>query len=151
MEAIMTVLTVEQQSLVRPIVWTCMPTTGTCLATEVGIDLDGHTLMERGFVGDHAVQLGKVPLGVGSIGFPLLLGRLLATSSFSPFTDMGQVFQSDQAVGGLLHDALGDDMIGVLLQPSLSSTDRLESARCRTSAFVLKIYYIFIILSRRNF
>src|SRR6266496_5932486 len=36
------------------------------------------------------------------------------------------------------HNALRDHMIGVLLQPSLPSTDGNESPRCRTGAFLLQ-------------
>ena len=38
----------------------------------------------------------------------------------------------------LLDNALTHDMIGVLLQPSLSSADRHKAARRGTSAFLLK-------------
>lgn len=41
-------------------------------------------------------------------------------------------------MGMLFHNALTDDMMSVLLQPSLSPTDRYQSPGGRTSAFVLK-------------
>jgi hypothetical protein len=55
MESILAVLTDEEQSFVRTISRAGMPTFGARLATGVGIDLDGHTLMQQGFIGDHAV------------------------------------------------------------------------------------------------
>jgi hypothetical protein len=56
------------------------------------------------------------------------------------FADSCQVFQSNEGVWVLLHNALTHDMIGVLLQPSLSSTDGDQSPRCRTSAFPLQTF-----------
>src|SRR5437660_83458 len=41
-------------------------------------------------------------------------------------------------MGVLLHDALTHHVVGVLLQPSLSSAHLYQSSRCRASAFVLK-------------
>src|SRR5690348_9867920 len=128
MELIMTILATEQQPFVGTVLGTSMPTLRTSQATVVGINLDRHTLMQEGFVSDHAVQFGKAPLGVGGNGAALLFrGRfiafpfLLALADPPPgsFTDMGQVFQADEAVGVLFDDALAHDMVSVLLQPSL--------------------------------
>src|SRR5438128_8253647 len=58
--------------------------------------------------------------------------------AFGSLADVCQIFQSNQTVWVSGHDALGDDMIGVLLQPSLSSADRHKATGCRTSAFFLK-------------
>ncbi len=85
-----------------------------------------------------AVQFGKGPLGVGCIGFPLLLTGLFAFAPLRSLSNICQILQPDQAVGVLCHDAFGNDMIGVLLQPSLSSTDRHQTAGSGTSAFFLK-------------
>ncbi len=108
------------------------------LARVVCIHLDGQTPGTDGLVGDHAVQFRKGPFRAGRIGFPLLLACLFAFPALGSLADVGQVFQSDQAVGGAGHDAFGNDMIGVLLQPSLPSTHDDESPRCRTGAFVLQ-------------
>jgi hypothetical protein len=85
MEAVMAVLTVEEQALVGAILGAGMSTPRTGLATIVRIDLDGHALLQERFVGDHAVQLGKAPFGVDRIGLPLLFGRLLALAPPGPF------------------------------------------------------------------
>src|SRR5579884_1060990 len=51
---------------------------------------------------------------------------------------MSQLFQPDQAMRMTLDDAFGHNMVGVLFQPSLSSTDRHQATGSRTSAFFLK-------------
>jgi hypothetical protein len=113
----MAILTDKQQALVGAISRTGMPTLGTCLATIVGIDLNSYTLMQEGLISDHAVQLGKAPLGISSIGFSLLLRCLFAFLTFGSFSNMSQIFQADQAMWVLFNDALRDDMIGVLRSP----------------------------------
>src|SRR6266704_6245006 len=60
---------------------------------------------------------------------------MLATGSIS---DVCQLFQSDETGGVSGHDAFGDVVVGVLLQPSLSSTDHHQTTGSRTSAFLLK-------------
>jgi hypothetical protein len=82
MEGILAVLTDEQQSFVGTISRAGMPTRGTCLAAVVGNDLDRHRLLQQGLIGDHAMQFGKAPLGVGRIGLSLLLARLFAEDAF---------------------------------------------------------------------
>src|SRR5437764_1036270 len=49
-----------------------------------------------------------------------------------------QVLQADKTMRVSGHDAFGDHMIGVLLQPSLSSTDRSQATGSRASAFHLQ-------------
>src|SRR5438105_11662836 len=138
MQRVMTVGAAEHQPLLRSVLRAAMPTAGTGLTGIVSIDLDGHTLLQNGFIGDHAMKLGKAPLGVGRIGLPLLLGRLLALLATSAFPNMSQLFQPDQAMGMTLDDAFGHNMVGVLFQPSLSSADRHQAAGRRASAFFLK-------------
>ena len=111
----MTVLAYEQQALVGAISRTGMPTPGTCLATVMGINLDRHRIVQEGFVGNHGMQFGKAPLGVGSVRLSLLFARRLALLATGPFSNMGQVFQPDEAMGVLFNDAFGDDMVSVLL------------------------------------
>jgi hypothetical protein len=138
MERIMTVLTDKQQTFVGPILFAGLPTDGARLRSVVGINLNRHAVVQQGFIGDHAMQLGKGPFGESSIGFPLLLARLFAFASFGSFTNVCQVLQSDQAMWVLFNDVFGNDMMSVLLQPSLSSADRQEATLCRTSAFLLQ-------------
>src|SRR5437588_3138582 len=121
MEGIMAVLTDEQQALVGPIAITGMSAHRAGFARVVCVYLDGHRTMQKRFVGNHAVQFSKRPFGVGSIGLPLLLARFLASGSLP---NVGQIFQSNETVGGSRHDALGDQMIGVSFRPSLSSANR---------------------------
>jgi hypothetical protein len=105
MEAVMAVLTLEEQSLLGAIGRRGMPTARAGLTAIVGIDLDRHTLLQVRLVGNHTVQLGKAPLGVDGIGLPLLLARLLALFARGPLPNMGQVFQADETVGMALHKA----------------------------------------------
>ncbi len=138
MERVMTVLTDKHQAMVRPIGITGMSTHRASLARVVGIHLDGHAPAQEGFVGNHALQLGKRPLGVGSVGLPLLLGRFLAMLAPGSLSDVCQVLQPDKTTWVSGHDGLSDHMIGVGFQPSLSSTDDDQSSRGGTSAFLLQ-------------
>jgi hypothetical protein len=131
----MTVLADEEQALVGTIGITGMSAHGTSLACIVGVYFDRHRTVQQGFIGNHAVQLSKRPFGVGRIGFPLLQTGLFAFLAFRSFANVCQIFQSDHAGRVLFHDAFGDHVIGVLLQPSLSSTDLYQTACCGTSAF----------------
>src|SRR5438128_12464300 len=138
MEGIMAILTEKQQTFTRTVLITGISTHRASLAGVMGIHLDGHRPMQEGFVGDHGLQLSKRPLGVASVRFALRACSFLALLAFGTLTDICQVFQSNQTVWVSGHDALGDHMIGVLLQPSLSSADRHKTACCRASAFFLK-------------
>src|SRR2546428_8419517 len=138
MEGIMAVLTDKQQSPVWAIGWTGMPTHRTGLTRVTRINLDCHTPLPRRFVGNHGVQLGKGPLRLPRVGLALLFRGLLAFATPGTVSNVCQVFQSNQAVGVGLHNALTHDMIGVLLQPSLSSTDGNEPSGCGASAFLLQ-------------
>ena len=123
----MAVLTHEQQAVLGAVRFARMPTHRAGFARRVGIDLDRHALMQEGFVGDHAVQFGKGPLGIGGIGLPLLPGNglgaaaVLRYASSGPplraLANVGQVLQSDEAMRVLIDDACGDHMISVLRSP----------------------------------
>ena len=66
----MALLAHKQQALVGPIGITGMTTHRACLAGIVGVYLDSHALIVQGFVGNHALQFGKRPLGVRGLGLP---------------------------------------------------------------------------------
>ena len=134
----MALLADKEQALVGTVGIRDMSTHRAGFACVVCVYLDCHRPLQESLVGNIAVQFGKTPFGVGGIGTALLGRSLFASPSLCPFSDMGQVFQADEAMGVLLYDAFGDHMIGVLLQPSLSSDNRDESPGCRTSAFLLQ-------------
>ncbi len=134
----MTHLADKREARLRAVGISGVPTHRACFARVVGIDLDGHASSTHRFVGDHAVQFGKGPFGVGGIGLALLAAGLFAASALRSFSDVGQVFQPDQAVGVLLDDAFGNDMIGVGFQPSLSPGDHHQTAGRGASAFLLQ-------------
>src|SRR5713226_899445 len=136
MEDIVTVLAHEQESFVGTIGISSMPTHRARLARVVGINLDGHRSMQEGFIGNHALQFGKGPSGIGSVGLSLLFARLFAMLAPRALADVCQVLQPDQRMGISSDDALGDHMIGVGFQPSLSSTDDDGSSGSGTSAFL---------------
>src|SRR5438552_9253246 len=54
------------------------------------------------------------------------------------FTDVSQVFQADDAVGVLVHNAPTDRVVGSLFQPSLPSTNHYQSPGSRTGALALQ-------------
>ncbi len=134
----MTVLADEEQALVGPISIRGMPAHRARLARIVSVYLNRHATRKQGFVGNHAVQFSKSPLRVSGIGLPLFLRGFLALLAAGTLSDVCQVLQADEALWVLVYDALGNDMIGVLLQPSLPSTDGDESPRCGTGAFLLQ-------------
>src|SRR2546421_9904511 len=138
MQVILAVLTDKQESLVRTVRLRGVPTTGTHLRCVGGIHLDGHRAVTSGFVADHSVQFPKGPSGIGGIGLTLLPTGTLPLASLCLFSDVFQVFQADHGPWILLHNALADHMIGILLQPSLSPANSNETPCCGTSAFSLK-------------
>ena len=82
--------------------------------------------------------ISDLHMGDGKAGDDFENVRRAGQKSASPLgslSDVCQIFQTDQTVGVPGHDAFGDHMIGVLLQPSLSSADRPKATGCRTSAF----------------
>ncbi len=78
MEGIMAVLTDEQQALVGSIAITGISAHRAGFARVMCVYLDCHRTMQKPFVGNHALQFSKRPLGGGGIGTPLLLRRFLA-------------------------------------------------------------------------
>src|SRR5947209_19295793 len=100
MEAVMTDLTDKQETLVRTVGITGMATHRAGLARVAGVYLDLQASGPCRFVGNHAVQLGECPFGAGGIGTPLLQAFAVALTPLpATLSDVGQVFQSDQAVG----------------------------------------------------
>src|SRR5216683_2576749 len=138
MEGIPTMLTDEEQPLVGTISRAGMPTDGTGLTGIVGIHFDRHTLLHEGFIGNHGVQFSKGPLGIGGVGLALLLARTLALASFGPVSNVSQVFQADERMRISARNLLTHNMIGVLLQPSLSPANHHQPAGSGASAFFLK-------------
>src|SRR5436305_14204976 len=84
------------------------------------------------------MQFGKGPLGGMSVRSALLLCGLLPVTAFGALTDMGQVFQADDAVWVAVHNAPTDLMVAILFEPSLSSAQHDESSCGGTSAFLLQ-------------
>src|SRR5205085_6423674 len=117
---------------------TGMSTHRAGFARIVRVYLNSHTAVQEGFIGNHALQFGKGPFGVGRIRLVLLLARLLAMLAPCALSDVCQVLQTDKAMRMLVNDTLGDHMIGVLLQPSLSTADHHQAAGSGTSAFLLQ-------------
>src|SRR5271157_415691 len=142
MESVMTVLTDEQEAIVWAIGITGMPTHRASFARIVCVNLNCHRTIYESFVGNHALQLSKRPFGIGCISLPLLpadfLAVLVSFASRGSLANICQLFQADQAVGVSGHNALGDHMIGVGFQPSLSSADHHQATGGGSSAFVLQ-------------
>ena len=134
----MATLTPEQQSLVWAVGSRGVAAPGTGLAGVVRIDFDHHTARQGGFVGDVAMQFSKCPVGSMTVCPSLLLCGFLAMLALCVFTNMCQVFQTDDAMWVRVHNAPTDTVVAVLLQPSLSSADRHQATGRGTSAFFLK-------------
>ncbi len=113
-------LTYKEQAFLRAILLAGVSTQGTRLARIMGIDVDRHTRIRQGFIGNHAVQLGKRPFAIGMIGLALQRCCTLPFSSLlHSLSNVGQVLKTDERMRIALGNALADDMIRVLLQPSL--------------------------------
>src|SRR5712692_4617290 len=147
MEDIMTRLTHEQQSLVGMVPIMGIPAHGTGFARVIRVYLNRHASCKLRFVGDIAMQFCKRPFGGVPIALALLDGNPLTPfavflapvgAPFAPFADMGQVFQPDEAVWVRVHNAPTDEVVAILFQPSLSSTDDDQASSRGTSAFLLQ-------------
>ncbi len=93
---------------------------------------------QASFVVQEGMQFRKGPLGGVPVRPALLLTRFLAVFPFGSFADVRQVFQTDATVGMGVQNALIDTVVGIQLQPSLSSADGDAPSCCRTSAFSLE-------------
>ena len=78
MERVMADLAHKQEAPVGSVGISDMAAHRASCARVVGIHFDRHRSVQERFVSNHAVQFCKRPFGVGSIGPPLLLARLLA-------------------------------------------------------------------------
>jgi hypothetical protein len=85
----------------------------------------------RGFVCNLGNQISERPIS---------MSRPLSASDLC-LSDIAQIFQSNRpsSVVRLLHNTLGNTVIGVFLIPRLTTRDFLEFPFCRTGLFVLKI------------
>ena len=72
-----------------------------------------------------------------SVPLPLLAPTLPA---FRAFSDIGEMFQSDECLRVLLDELFGDGVIGLHFQPSLSLLNALQASFCSTSAFFLQAF-----------
>ena len=79
----MTLLTDKQETVVGAVRLTGVPTAWASLARVVGIHLDGNRTCQESLIGDHALQFGKGPLGIGHIGFALLRTNSVCLSCLS--------------------------------------------------------------------
>ena len=107
----MATLAHKRESLVATVGRVGVSAHGARLAGEVGIHFRRHSALKRGFIGNIAVQFSKGPLGGMLVGPPLLLTRLFAPLSLRPLSDMGQVFQADNAVWAPVHNTPTDQMV----------------------------------------
>src|SRR6266581_3662645 len=115
-----------------------MSTHRTRFARIVCVYLDRHRTVQESLIRNHAVQLRKAPFGVDYIGLALLFCGGSAMLAPGALSDVRQMLQTDDRMGVPGHDAFGNDMIGVLLQPSLPTRYRHQSSGRRAGAFLLK-------------
>lgn len=134
----MAILAHKEQALFRAVVFRGMPTHRTRLTGKVGINLDGHTSMHKGFIGKHTLQFCKCPRTLSGIRFALLGTCASALLTSGTLSNACQMFQANERMRISLYNLLTHSMIDVLPQPSLSPTNRSQSASSRTSAFLLK-------------
>jgi len=116
MKGVMTLLTHKEQALTRAIIFGRMPTHGTRFRI-VGVHFDRHTAMQEGFIGNHALQLGKRPRTVSGVPLTLLFTRLFAFLASGTLSNVGQVLKANERVRRPLNNPLTHDMISVLRSP----------------------------------
>ena len=85
----MACLALKQQPMIRAIRLAGVSALGAHLRGMRGIDLDRHTPMQEGFISHHALQLGKGPLRISSIGFALLVRGTLSFGPPRTLSDIG--------------------------------------------------------------
>src|SRR6266699_3484133 len=138
MEAEVTILTDKEQTSMRAIGLTDIAALWTSLTRKVGIHFHSHTSCERGFVGNDAMQFSKSPARSMAISPTLLPCSLLTSFAFGAFPNVCQMFQSNDARRMRINNVFCDSVIGLQLEPSLSSTDRYQATGSGTSAFLLQ-------------
>src|SRR5215467_366608 len=138
MEGILTTLAHKQESLIGTIISTGMPAPGAGLAAVVGIHFHRHTAREHRLIGKVAMQFSKGPGRRMPVRSSLLLRGFLPMPASCALTDVRQVFQANDAVWVLLHNAPTDRVVGRSFQPSLPSADNHQSPGSRTGAFALQ-------------
>ena len=121
MKGVMTTLTDKEQTLVRAIALGGVTTLGTGLTGIVCIDFDAHGASASRFIGNHALQFSKGPRGSMVVRTALFDAGFLATLAFGAFANVAQVLQPDHALRIGVNHVLGNPMVGLQLQPSLSS------------------------------
>jgi hypothetical protein len=84
------------------------------------------------------MQLGEGPLGRMPIRAALLHAGILAMLAPSALAYVGQLLEADEAARISVHDLSADEVVTLVLQPSLSPRDHDEQSCRRASAFVLQ-------------
>ena len=95
----MTVLTDKREAFPRAVGIGNLPAHRAGFARIVRVYLYRYTAMQKGFIGDHALQFSEGPLRVDGIGTALLLARPSAALAPGALADVGQVFQPDEGLG----------------------------------------------------
>ncbi len=138
MHGVLTTLTDKQEPMVGAVRLTGVTAHGARLAAIAGIHFHRHGSSQRGFIGNVAMQFRKRPLGRMSVGLALLLRGLLASFPLGAFSNVRQVLQAENALWVLIDNVSTDDMVAILFQPSLSSTNHNQASCGGTSAFLLQ-------------
>src|SRR5438132_3406333 len=132
-------LAAKEERLRTTIIAGLIATTGTGLGSMSGVNLDYSDTPCLGFVLDKGVQLGKAP----TMQTPLtvaLLTVLFTSPQLGSIPNVLEVFKDHGAArGGMLHDALGEDVIVVFAPPKLFAAQLLEMSLCRAAAFGLQL------------
>ncbi len=134
----MATLTHEQETLLGPISLARVPAFGARLAGVVSVHLHRHTARQERLISQHAVQLGKRPLGGVPVGCALLPRRLFGPLPSGTISNVGQLFQTEEARGMVVHDTPTEQMVAVSFQPSLPPAYHDESSCSGTGAFLLQ-------------
>ena len=130
-----TALAAKEERLRTTIIAGLIATTGTGLGSMSGVNLDYSDTPCLGFVLDKGVQLGKAP----TMQTPLtvaLLTVFFTSPQLGSIPNVLEVFKDNgTARGGMLHDALGEDVIVVFAPPKLFAAQLLEVSLCRANLY----------------
>lgn len=118
-----------------------VPTLATGLARVTRVNLDHTDTAYLGFVLDKRVQLSERPAMQTSLVVTLRT-RLFASAHPRSITNVLQIFQHDgSALGGVLDNPLGEDVIVISASPKLFATQLLEMSLGRAAAFGLQLAF----------
>src|SRR5260221_3274217 len=118
----------EQYPLLGAIIFRRVAAARTGLARLVRVHLHGPAARQQRLVGEVAVHPRKRPLGSVPIGLALLDASTRAMFAAPTLAQVPQLLPADETVRVGIYDAPTDQVVAIVLQPSLSPRDHDEAS-----------------------